>query len=182
MINLLPPKNKKELLREEQYKIVLILGIFVLLFLVSLSLILFSIKIYVSSQLEVEKEFIERSRKAMEFSEIERLETKIRCLNKDILELELFYQNQISLIEILEELSFVLPSGVYLKTISINSSKEKDSKFLVSLSGFSPTRELLSEFKTNLEEKKELFKGKIDFPSATWTKPIDIDFSLNLKI
>lgn len=182
MINLLPPENKKELLKEEQYKIVLILGIFILFFLVSFSLILFSIKIYVSGQLEVEKEFVEQSRKEMEFSEIERLEKEIGSLNEDILELELFYQNQISLTEILEEISFVLPSGVYLKTISINPSKEKDSKFLVSLSGFSSTRELLSEFKTNLEEKKELFKGKIDFPPSTWTKPVDIDFSLNFKI
>ncbi len=182
MINLLPPNYKKELLKEEQYKIVITLGIFVLLFLVSFSLILFSIKIYVSSQFETEKEFVNQSRKEMEFSEIEKLEKETKYLNEDILELELFYQNQISLIEILEELSFVLPTGVYLKTISINPSKEKDSKFLVSLSGFSPTRELLSEFKTDLEEKKELFKGKIDFPPSTWTKPIDIDFSLNFKI
>jgi len=181
MINLLPPENKKELLREEQYKIVLILGIFVLLFLLSFSLILFSIKIYISGQLEAEKEFVEQSRKEMEFSEIEKLEKEIKSINKNISELDLFYQNQISLTEVLKELSFVLPSGVYLKTISINSSQEKDGKFLVALSGFSPSRDLLIELESNIKTKKEFFRDP-SLPPSTWTKPLNIDFSLSLKI
>ena len=181
MINLLPSENQKELLKEEQYKIVLILGIFVLLFLVSFSLILCSIKIYVSGQLEVEKEFVDQSRKEIKFLEIERLEKETGSLNKDILELEFFYQNQISLIEVLEKLSFVLPAGVYLETISINSSKEKDSKFSVSLAGFSPHRNLLIELENNLKAEKEFFKDP-NFPQSIWTKPVDIDFSLNFKI
>ena len=77
MINLLPPEYKKELSKEEQFKIVLTLGIFVLLFLFCFSLILLSIEIYVSGQFEIGKQLIQRSQKEMKFLEIEDLEQKI---------------------------------------------------------------------------------------------------------
>ena len=181
MINLLPPEYKKELLKEEQYKIVLNLGIFVLLFLFCFSLILLSIEIYVSGQLEIEKQFIEQSQKEMKFSKIEDLEQKIKSVNENVSKLALFYENQTSIIKISEEISNMLPDGIYLNNISINTSKEKDYRFLVSLSGFSPSRELLLELENNIKKKQEFFKDS-NFPQSTWTKPVDIDFSLNLKI
>ncbi|MGB2762355.1 MAG: PilN domain-containing protein [Minisyncoccales bacterium] len=181
MINLLPPEYKKELSKEEQYKIVLTLGIFVLLFLICFSLILLSIEIYVSGQLEIKKEFIKQSQKEMNFSEIEGLEQKIKSVNENISALVIFYGNQTSIIKISEEISNLIPSGIYLNNISINSSKEKDYRFLVSLSGFSPSRELLLELESNIKKKEEFFKAS-SFPQSTWTKPVEIDFSLNLKI
>lgn len=181
MINLLPPEYKKELSKEEQFKIVLNLGIFVLLFLFCFSLILLSIEIYVSGQLEIKKQFIEQSQKEMKFSEIEDLEQKIKFVNENVSKLALFYENQTSIIKISEEISNMLPDGIYLNNISINTSKEKDYRFLVSLSGFSPSRELLLELESNIKKKQEFFKDS-SFPQSTWTKPVDIDFSLNFKI
>lgn len=181
MINLLPPENKKELLKEEQYKIVLILGIFVLLFLISFSLILFSIKIYVSSQLEAERVLLEQSQKEMKFSQIQELEGKVKSINQNLFKLDTFYQDQVALIKLFGEISEIFPSGVYLNTISVKSLEEKDNKFLVSLSGFSPSRELLIELENNIETKKSFFKNPV-LPQSVWTKPTDIDFSLNFEI
>ena len=181
MINLLPPNYKKELLEEEYYKIVLVLGFFAIIFLISLASILFSVNIYVSSQFRVEKQLSDEFQKEMEFSEIRQLEDEIKLINQEISQVSLFYQEQISLVEILNQLYEIMPQGIYFKSVSLNPISEEGHRFLISVSGFSPSRDLLLELENNLKAKQEIFKF-ISFPSSTWTKPSDIDFSLNLKI
>ena len=101
MINLLPPEYKKELVREEYYKIINILGIFIFLSLVCFSLILYSVKIYTSVQLDIAKNFVEQYQEKMQFSEIEKTEREVKSFNKQINNLNSFYQNQVSIVEIL---------------------------------------------------------------------------------
>ena len=173
MINLLPPQYKAELKEEENWKLTLILSLLFLIFLVCLALILFSIKISISGQLEAQKTLLLYEEKKFEESQIQNLEEKITASNQAISELNSFYQSQISLTEILEKIFETLPSGVYLTTLDFNLDQ-------FSLFGYSPTREILLEFKKNLE-KEELFE-EIYFPPPNWVKPSDIDFSVNFKI
>ena len=184
MINLLPPVYKKELLKEDHCKIINILGMFILLFLVCLSLILFSIKIYIDGQLAIEKNIVEEYQKDVRFSEIEKTEKEVETINKKILEINSFYKNQSSIIKVLEEISQTFPREIYLTDFSLSLSEEKGCRFLIALSGFSPTTDILYQFRDNLEAKKELFKDNQipSFPPSYSIQRENIDFDLNMKI
>ncbi len=173
MINLLPFQEKEILRQEEKHNLVLILGILFLIFLISSILILFSIKIFISGEIEIQRILLSAEEKRFKESQIQNLEEKINASNQTLSKLNLFYQNQLNLTETLEKISGTLPPGTYLTTLNLNLAQ-------ISLSGFSPTREILLEFKENLD--KEGTFGEIYFPPSNWVKPIDIDFSVNFKI
>jgi len=175
MINLLPEEGKKILRTEERWKLSLILEILVLIFLFCLILILFSIEISTSARVQSQKVLIEIEEKEINTSEIQNLRKKIVSINQNLSKLDSFYQNQINLTGILEKISKTLLPKMYLTNLSYQRET-----FKVSLSGFSPTRESLFEFKKNLEREEE-FK-EIYFPPQNWVKPTDIDFSVTLKI
>ena len=143
MINLLPLQQKEELLEEEKYNLVLTLGILFLIFLISLILILFSIKIFISGETDVQRILLSAEEKRFKESQIQNLEEKINASNQTLSKLNLFYQNQLNLTETLEKISGTLPPGTYLTTLNFNLAQ-------ISLSGFSPTREILLELKENL--------------------------------
>jgi Tfp pilus assembly protein PilN len=175
MINLLPPQEKEILKQEEKYKLVLILGILFLIFLICLILILFSIRIFISGEVEVQKILLNQEEERFKGTQIQNLEEKITSFNQILSKLNSFYSRQISLTEILEKISKDLPSGAHLTTLSFNSENNQ-----VSLSGFSPSQEILLEFKKNLE-KEENFQ-KIYFPLSNWVKLTDIDFIITFQI
>ena len=175
MINLLPPEQKEELKQEERFKLALILGIVILAFLISLTLILFSIKISLLADLEIQKIYFEQRKKELEDPTIQELEEKIKNYNLTLSKLKNFYQEQLDLTLILEKISQALPQGTYLTNLNFNLQV---SQF--SLTGFSPSRELLFQFKENLEDTQGL--KEIDFPPQNWVQATDVDFSVNFKI
>jgi len=175
MINLLPPRQKEELAQEKKLKLILILGIIILAFLISLTLILFSIKTSLSADLEIQKIYFEQRKKELESPGIQELEAKIKNYNLTLSKLKTFYQGQLDLTSILEKISQTFPEGTYLTSLNFNP---QISQF--SLSGFSPSREKLLQFKENLEKTEGL--KEIYFPPANWIPATDIDFSVNFKI
>jgi Tfp pilus assembly protein PilN len=177
MINLLPPAEKEELLLREQQNLVLILGILFLSFLISLSLILLSIKISLSGDLEIQKMILKEMEK--EISLNQELEEKIKNSNQALSNLNSFYQSQSNLTQILEKISGLLPSGTYLTNLNINPL-QKEKGMQISLSGFCPNREILLSFKENLE--KEGSFSEIYFSPENWVKPNDINFNVTFKI
>ena len=80
----------------------------------------------------------------------------------------------------MEKISETLPQGVYLTNLSLRPAPKEAQKLQVSLAGFCPTRDILSEFKKRLEAV-EVFK-EIDFPPSNWLQSKDIDFYLTLKL
>jgi len=175
MINLLPPKEKKFLQDEEKKKTVLILGILGFVFFLCLALILTSMKIYISGQAEAENIIIEREKEAFKASEIKDFSEEIKLANKVFSDLNSFYQNQVKLIEILEEITQIFPEEIYLT----NFSYKKETSEVV-LFGFSKTRETLLEFKKNLEQKENI-EG-VYFPPSCWLESTDINFNTRFKI
>jgi len=176
-ISLLPKKEQELLVQEEHWKLTLILGFILLFFLISLALILFSIKTYIGGQAEVQKILL--AQKEIETPQMEDLEEKIKRSNLIFLNLNSFYETSLNPSEILEKISQTLPSGIYINSFDFNLS---GGQYLaqVALSGFSPDRETLLEFKKNLESQ-EVFK-EVYFPPSSWVKQSDINFSLNFKI
>ncbi len=175
MINLLPPEQKEELREEENLKLVLILGIVILAFLISLSLLLFSIKTSLLADLESQKIYLEQKEKELKSPLIQELEMKIKDYNLILSKLETFYQGQTDLTSILEKISKTLPEGTHLTTLNFNPQI-----FQISLTGFSSNREILLQFKENLEKTEGL--KEIYFPPANWVQATDINFSVNFKI
>jgi len=175
MINLLPPSEKKNLQTEEKKKIVLILEILGFIFLLCLILILTSINVYISGQVEVERIIFEKEKGIFESSEVKDLSEKIKLANKTFSDLNSFYQNRIKLVDFLEEISEVLPEKVYLNNFSYQKNNSQ-----VTLSGFSKTREALFELKNNLEQQENL--EEIYFPPSCWIESVDINFNLKFKI
>lgn len=172
MINLLPPQEKEELLREKDFKLVLILGLTFLAFLLSLFLILFSIKISIEGKLAVQGAFL--NQKELESAQTKDLQEQIKNLNLTLSDLNSFYQNQISLIETIEKISKALPAETYLTSLNL------DQSWKFSLAGYSPSREILIEFKRNLEEERRF--EDIYFPSSNWVIPNDINFTVSFKV
>ena len=183
MINLLPFKNKEELKKEKEFKLVFIAGIIILSSLVCFCLILVSIKILISSEIETQKIFYQQKEKEFKDSNLQILEDKILVSNKKITEIEDFYKKQISLINLLEEISGVIPSEIYIHNLNLNFLIiDEKQKYLaqISLLGFSPTRESLIDFKNKLEKEENI--AEVNFPSGVWLKSTDIDFSVDFKI
>ncbi|PJB99243.1 MAG: hypothetical protein CO077_02775 [Candidatus Nealsonbacteria bacterium CG_4_9_14_0_8_um_filter_35_12] len=173
LTNLLPPRNKAELFEEEVKNLIIILGILFFIFLFSFTLILFEIQNYISEQVDSEKITMDLEKKRVEDSETQNLRAKIISLNKTLAQLNSFYQEQNKLAEVLNKISEILPPQMYLTNFSYQKELNQ-----VSLSGFSPTKEILYDFNKNLE--KEF--SNVYFPLQNWVKSTDIDFQATFKI
>lgn len=175
MINLLPSQYKQELIKEENFRLASILGTLFLIFLISLVLILFLVKIYIQNQAESLKIMVSLEEKKLQTAGIQTLKEKISLANQKILKLRSFYRAQPDLIWLLGKVFQALPSQIYLTAFSWQKNTSQ-----ITLSGFSPKREILFELKKNLEGKKEF--SEIYFPPASWIEPTDIDFQVSFKI
>ena len=142
MINILPQQEKEILRTEEQKKIILILEILWLIFLLCLILILVSMSIYISGQAEAARIVLEQEQGGFEASEIKEPSEQIKLANETFSNLNSFYQNQVKIIDILEEVSKTLPPGTYLNSFSYQKSTYK-----IVISGFSESRDFLFKFK-----------------------------------
>ena len=182
MINLLPPEEKKKLLLERKRKIITIFWLLILFFIFCLILFLFSAKIYLRNELKSEKAVLETANKETEQSEIQNVRQRIKSANLNFKKLNSFYREKIYFSDILEEISKIVPQDIFLTEISINSSVTEKKKLIteIFLSGFSPTREILFNFKEKLQNDN-YFK-EIYFSPSNWVKSADINFFINFKL
>lgn len=179
MINLLPPQKKAELTQEKNLKLVLILGFLFLISLVCFALILFSIKIFISGKIEVQKILYSQEEKEFEGSNLQTLQEKIDKSNEKITQLDSFYKKQFRFLDTFEIISRNLPYGIFLTSLSISSQPEVGERPAYNLQGFSPNRDILLQFKANLEREEHFYE--INFPPASWIEPDNINFSASFK-
>lgn len=175
MINLLPQREKRILRNEEKRKIILILEILVLIFLICLILILSSVKFYVSGLVVAEEIALEQKRKESGVLKDEEITEKIELANKAFIELKSFYEDQFKLAKILNDISKTVPERIYLTTFSYQSNSS-----MVTISGFAEEREILFEFKKNLETNEDL--TNLFFPPSTWIQSNDVNFNLSFEV
>jgi len=178
MINLLPLKEKKELLMENNLKVTVILGSLSILFLVCLSLLFISINIFIEGGIETQKILFDQREKELETFKMQALQNDLVSFNKTLVSLKSFYQNEDDFVDILEIISNTIPDGTNLSNLSVSPQSKGD--IVCNLSGSSPDRDLLLKLKENLE-KEELFTD-VYFPPANWVKPADINFTASFKI
>lgn len=182
MINLLPSQEKEVLAQEENWKLILVLGIIFLASVLSLSLILFSIKIYTSNQTEIQKSALLQKEKELNTPQNRDLERKSAFLNQKLAMLDSFYKREVSLTDLLDKISKMMPDGMFFTSFSYTSASAPNPDFLgnIVISGFAADREILFKFKEKIEEEKN-FKD-IDFPLSNLVSPVNINFSLGFKV
>ena len=164
MINLLPSKEKRILEAENTLKLVIIWGVIALFIIIALSLILLSIKFYVSGMVEAQEILVRLEEERFTRSQAQDLANEIVQLNAELGRLDSFYKNQ-----------------GRLNTLYFNIQNENGVQILKnSLTGYSPDRETLFVLKKNLEDEVDF--REIDFPPLNWVKPADINFSVTFNI
>lgn len=180
MINLLPPEEKEELIEEKKRKSITILGMLFLVFLICFSLILYSINIFISGAIEAQRILFDQREKEFKNPQAQALQENLINFNQTLSQIDSFYQSQLNLTEILEKTSKALPPNSYLTSLSLSPELIEEERMNCNLLGFSPTREILLEFKENLEKEK-LFTD-IYFPPTNWVQSKDINFTVNFKV
>ena len=174
MINLLPLQEKKEMMARKKLRLALIFEIGLLLFLISCSLAFFSVKAYLGGEIDSEKINLSQRQKEVDQETVSGFEKDIEELNQKLKRVWSFYENQISLAKVLEQIYENLPSGAYLTSFTSSYGSK------INVAGFMPTQEELLVFKKNLEKIKE-FK-EIDFPLVNWVSAKDVDFYFTFEI
>ena len=185
MINLLPPIEKEKLISQSNKKLTIVLGNMILISLVSLILVLFSLKFYILEQLVLQRGNLNSLEKGYQDKDYIEAKEKMQKYNGNIINMYNFYKNQVYISDDLVLVSNIeRPKGLYFKTINIESSSNKDVN--VKITGFSNTRENLQSFKDKLDNFQDIQSSmkieEIYFPSYVWLKAKDIDFNLTFKI
>ena len=180
MINLLPPEAKKDLKEEENWKLYLTLSFLIFVFFISFSLILLSVKNFISGESESQRILLEQGERELINPQLNNLQINLVNFNNSFLKINKFYKEQFNSAEILTQLSEIIPTGIRFTNLSISRSGKEMNEINFSISGFSSDRATLLIFKEKLE-KEENFED-INFPPSNWANPIDIDFNINFKI
>jgi Tfp pilus assembly protein PilN len=175
MLNLLPPQYKEELKREENFRLALILGALMFVFFICLSLLLLSIRIYVSGVINEQKILVETQTEAYERERIPG--TNISDLNRSVSQVSALYNETTQVSLLLGEITQALPSGVYVNSLQYTRGEPIGK---IALSGFAPTTEDLLALQANLEENERF--SNFFFPVANWIDPVDINFSFSFEI
>ena len=179
MINLLPPEEKQNLSENKQLKIVLILGLVIFVFFVSLALIFASIGVSISSKVAAQKILLGQKEQEFKAADTQNLKNKITQINQNLLKLDSFYRQKPSFTDFLEKISNFLPGGIYLNSISINPVKKENNLFQVYLSGQALSVEEVIELNENLKKDEKI--SQIYFPGETWLEKQNFSFSVTFR-
>jgi len=180
MINLLPPEAKKDLKKEESWKLYLTLCFLVFIFFICFSLILLSVKNFISGESESQRILLKQGESELENPQRHNLQSDLINFNNSFIQINKFYKEQFSSAEILTQISSIVPMGIRFTNLSISRSGEKIDEVSCNISGFSPNRDTLLNFKEKLETEENF--EEINFPPSNWVKPVDINFNINFKI
>lgn len=171
MLNLLPPKQKRELRLDLLNQAIAVFGIAAILVVLILTLVLAIALFYLNTNLaQLEKELISWQAKS-EIKELENLEEKVKEVNQNLAFLEEYQEERVEFSLMLEILAQKVPSGIRFNSMSL----EKSGK--ATIRGYALTRDILLAFKNNLERVP--YVSDFDFPLSNLTKSEDIDFYLN---
>lgn len=180
MINLLPPREKENLLNEEKWKLVLTIELAVFSFLISLALIFISINISVASQAEYQQTLLAQREMELQKAETKTFKAELSSINDLLSKLNVFYQQRAVLGGSFSKISLMIPDEISIEQISIMPFKKDEKKFQVSISGNAPLVENLIEFRQNLSKNPDI--SQISFPSSVLVEAEDIDFSITFQM
>lgn len=179
MINLLPEKEKQELFLGKKEKLATIFGLSILIILICLILILLSIKFYLLTEVDIQKEKLKEIESQKDISGFEEHLSIIKNQNDFLEQIDILYSDQIYFYNILNVvLNIPKPENLNFTSFALN--RPDNNTINVSVSGTSASRDDLLLFKKNIEEVEEV--KNLAFSSASWISPKDVKFSLTFQI
>lgn len=180
MINLLPPKEKEELLFQKKMNLVIVLGSMAVVSLVCLLLVLLSLKFYILQQVLYKKAILQSTEKEYQTADFLSLKSYIQKYNTILGRVDNFYKKEAYLSNALGSVvSIQRPDGVSFMSLAIEKSKTDANLLNVTISGTSNTRDNLVLFKSNLENDKTI--TNVYFPPDSWIKPTDVTFYVTFE-
>jgi Tfp pilus assembly protein PilN len=169
-LNLLPLEQKKRLrLHFIGYNVVFS-GCFIIFLL--LIFVLFLAGFLMFSNIEsglINQEIVGEQSRILQNNTIKGIEKKVKELNDELLNLDKITKNQSSFYQTLSNIIPELLSRVSVYTLEIDRATK-----VVTVAGFSSTRENLLEIKQKLENSPRY--KKVDFPMSNLTNAKNIDF------
>ncbi|MFZ5559199.1 MAG: PilN domain-containing protein [Patescibacteria group bacterium] len=168
--NLLPPEQKERLKLRISYQNIISSGFILFLLILLLVIILAGFLTFLYfNYWDIENKIAIEQSKVIQTETIKGMEKKIKDLNKELVELKRIQDKRSNIYQILDNISRNLLIGVKVYTLEMDG----DSK-LVSVTGFSSTRENLLAIKKALEDNPN-YKN-IDFPLSNLANPQNINF------
>ncbi len=173
MLNLLPPKQKKELRLRFLDRTITCFVISLILIILSLILCLFIAQTFLKISLKEKQTELNSWKDKPEIKELRELEDKIEQVNRNLVFLEKKLEQRVDFGLVLEELSVYTPLKIRIDDLSMNESGK------IALSGYSPSRDSLLKFKQDLENCSH-FKN-FDFPLSNLAKANEIHFYFSFQ-
>lgn len=173
--NLLPPQEKKEveLARFNQF-IIFLTGCFLILLIVFIGLLL-TTYFYLSTLVDAQNKLIKLEQGDIKTERLTNIEQRISRTNQMVERVFSYQKETILVTPILEELSKIVPSGIYLTDFSYQKATEQ-----IRISGRANERDAILLFQQKLNEDP-LFVN-LEAPLSNLLKQKNIDFNFGLKI
>lgn len=171
-LNLLPPQQKKEIELANFNRLIVSLGAWLLSILVIFSLLLASAYFCLYIFLKAQNSLIEEKQHDKENQHLTEIEKSIQQANQQIEKVSAKGKDLIIWTPLLEELSKIVPSGIYLKNFS-----SQTGTYRITISGWANTRDTLLAFEKALKESPCF--ADIQSPLANLIKQEDISFSFS---
>lgn len=179
MINLLPPQEKEKLLMEVNKRITIILGIIVLIPLVSLVMVLLSIKFYILGEINSNKLVLQQAQAQYQTSSFLEFKGIIQKSNTTLVNLRSFYKKEVYVSQILKIISGISrPEDLYVTTLLLD--RTENQKIKATISGFSKSRDDLITFQKNIQQDKRI--ENIYFSPESWVEAQNVKFYLTFEI
>jgi Tfp pilus assembly protein PilN len=173
-LNLLPPKEKKELELAELNRLAVSLAFRFLIILIIFVLLLANTYFCLSILIKAQKDLIEIRQSDKEAQHQTEFEEKIKQINREAKQIYAKQNNLIVWTPILEKLSKSTPQGVYLINFSYQASNNQ-----IKISGWAKNRDRLLAFENSLKEVS--YFEEVQSPLSNLIKQADINFSFTLK-
>ncbi len=171
-INLLPPARQIKLRLEEKFRMLATIELVFLAVLASFCFLLALVALFYREQVRAADDLlIEKEDQAAIFS-VEEIEKKIAAGNKLVAMIGGFAAGQAKVTKAAARVEAALPPGVYLTRLVYFSGK-------MNLEGYAPNRDMLAEFKRNLESQPGF--SNLVFPADNWLAGENIDFNVNFE-
>ncbi|MCX6791038.1 MAG: hypothetical protein NTV62_02480, partial [Candidatus Gribaldobacteria bacterium] len=192
MINLLPQTIKKELSQVLAYKRIVLVALFLALTLFILGGFLFYLQKTLAERSLFFQNQINIKQKKLESTQLKDFRSQIQKNNTQLVNVNQVWGNQTYFYPVLERFFALIPSEIYLKSLSLqkvkiagsqpsknknSSNKEvsQDALIQIGVEAFALSRDSLVGFLEKLKVEPS-FQGVV-ISSTAWLKPIKIDFS-----
>jgi len=172
--NLLPPQEKKELELVKFCRLLIFLSFRLIAVLIIFILILATTYLFLSILVKAQSDLIELRQNNEKTKHQVEVEDNIRQINQGAKKVLVKQDESIIWTPILEKISEITPSGIYLIDFSYRASNDQ-----INIVGWARNRDKLLTFENSL--KQTPYFKEIESPLSNLIKQTDINFSFILK-